>query len=54
MSSWRELIPLPPCERGTCDWQVTGKATVVCKACGLVDARGTRFWRALLARVNRH
>ena len=52
MSTWRDLIPLPPC-KGTCDWQVTDKATVRCETCKMVDARGTRFFRELLARVQR-
>ena len=50
MSNWRELMPLPPC-KGTCDWQVTDKVALRCGTCGLSDARGTRFWRVLLARV---
>jgi hypothetical protein len=39
--------------RGTCDWQVSVKATVTCRTCGLSDTQATRFWRSLLAKARR-
>jgi hypothetical protein len=55
-NAWRYLLDLPKCGRG-CDWEVADgcpydECVVHCDTCGLIDLRGTRYWRELVARLN--